>query len=459
MAVFGRFPGRTLRIPAILTAFLVLVCNASVGASTAGVVEMNIEGAIGVTTADYVGDGIERAVETGAELLIISIDTPGGLMKPTRGIIQQILASPVPVVVYVTPAGARADSAGTYILLAAHVAAMTPTTHIGAATPVPLIGGGAPGGDEGDESEDGSGDAMDRKIVNDAVSYIRALAERRGRNADWAETAVTEAATLTAAEALENNVIEIIAEDRQDLLQQLDGREVELPSGTKTLSTASAEIETFEPNWRLRLLGVISNPEIVLILGLIGLYGLMYEGWNPGAIVPGVVGAICLLLAAYGLQVLPVNYAGLALIIVGVALMVAEAYAPSFGALGIGGIAAFVFGAIIMFDTDVPGYGISYTFVIGIAVVFAALLIWLVGYLLRLRRRGAVSGRGSIIGGVATALEDFTGDGKVWLEGEAWHARSAASISKDQDVVVRAMDGLILVVEPLPRGADPEQAH
>jgi membrane-bound serine protease (ClpP class) len=321
---------------------------------------------------------------------------------------------------------------------------------------VPLIGGGAPDDAEG---EDDAADPMDRKIINDAVSYIRALAERRGRNADWAETAVTEAATLTAAEALENNVIEIIAANRQELLEQLDGREVELPAGAKTLATANAVVETFEPNWRLRLLGVISNPEVVLILGLIGLYGLMYEGWNPGAIVPGVVGAICLLLAAYGLQVLPVNYAGLALIVVGIGLIVAEAYAPSFGALGIGGIAAFVFGAIIMFDTDVPGYGISYTFVIGIAVVFAALVLWLVGYLLRLRRRGAVSGEGSIIGGVAKALEDFTGTGKVWLEGEAWQARSATSISKNQDVVVRAMDGLVLVVEPLTRNGDPEQTH
>jgi membrane-bound serine protease (ClpP class) len=456
MAVFGRFPGRTLRIPAVFAALLVLAWQASVTATTPSVVEMEIEGAIGVTTADYVSDGIERAVETGAEVLIINIDTPGGLMKPTRGIIQEILASPVPVVVYVAPAGARADSAGTYILLAAHVAAMTPTTHIGAATPVPLIGGGAPDDAEG---EDDAADPMDRKIINDAVSYIRALAERRGRNADWAETAVTEAATLTAAEALENNVIEIIAANRQELLEQLDGREVELPAGAKTLATANAVVETFEPNWRLRLLGVISNPEVVLILGLIGLYGLMYEGWNPGAIVPGVVGAICLLLAAYGLQVLPVNYAGLALIVVGIGLIVAEAYAPSFGALGIGGIAAFVFGAIIMFDTDVPGYGISYTFVIGIAVVFAALVLWLVGYLLRLRRRGAVSGEGSIIGGVATALEDFTGTGKVWLEGEAWQARSATSISKNQDVVVRAMDGLVLVVEPLTRNGDPEQTH
>jgi len=187
----------------------------------------------------------------------------------------------------------------------------------------------------------------------------------------------------------------------------------------------------------------------VLLLGLIGLYGLMYEGWNPGAIVPGVVGAICLLLAAYALQIIPVNYAGLALILVGVALMAAEAFAPSFGALGLGGITAFIFGAIIMFDTNVPGFGISYAFVIGTALVFAVLVVWLLGYLLKLRRRGAVSGAESIVGGIATAVEDFTGDGKVWLEGEAWQARCALPLMKNQQVVVRTMDGLVLVVDPI----------
>ena len=428
----------------MLASLMLLIVSSTSTAARSTVVELQVKDGIGVATADYVQSGINHAVDIGADLVIINMDTPGGLMKPMRGIVQDILASPIPIAVYVTPAGARADSAGTYILLAAHIAAMTPTTHLGAATPVPLVGG-----NEGDQ-EDGpdSTPGLDRKVMNDAVSYIRGLAERHGRNADWAEKAVTEAATLTASEALENKVIDFIAADRDGLLEQLDGHEVEIAGAVKTLSMTDTDIETFEPDWRIRLLGVISNPEIVLVLGLIGLYGLMYEGWNPGAIVPGVVGAICLLLTAYALQVIPVNYAGLALIVVGVALMVAEAFAPSFGALGIGGVAAFVFGAIIMFDTDIPGFGISYAFVIGIAVVFAALVIWLVGYLLRLRRRGAVSGRGSIVGGVATALEDFTESGKVWLEGEAWHAHSTVPVRKDQQVIVRAMKGLILEVEP-----------
>jgi len=410
------------------------------------VVQLEIEGGIGVATADYVSDGIQHAVGAGADLIIINIDTPGGLVKPMREIVQEILASPIPVAVYVTPSGARADSAGTYILLAAHVAAMAPTTHLGAATPVSLTGGGERPG-EGDQPTSGS--AMDRKVMNDAIAYIRGLAERRGRNADWAERAVTDAATLTATEALEENVIEFVAADRDELLQRLDGYEIEMGRSTLTLVTANAAVDEFEPNWRLKLLAVIANPEIVLILGLIGLYGLMYEGWNPGAVVPGVVGAICLLLAAYALQVIPVNYAGLALILVGIALMVAEAFAPSFGALGIGGIAAFVFGAIIMFDSDIPGFGISYAFVVGVAVVFAALMIWMLAYLLKLRRRGAVTGRGSIVGGVATALSDFADKGKVWLEGETWQARSSVPVRKDQQVVVRDMDGLVLVVEPV----------
>lgn len=437
-------------MPALLL-LLTLLWSASSTAAPTRVVELEIDGPIGVATADYLNSGIEHAEEIGAELIIITIDTPGGLMKPMREIVQGILASTVPIAAYVGPAGARADSAGTYILLACHIAAMTPTSHLGAATPVPLVNSPA----KKDSDDETAAPAMDRKIMNDAVSYIRSLADRHGRNADWAESAVTDAATLTAQEALEKNVIEFIAENQQELLALVDGYEVEIAGTSRTISTGDAEIEAFEANWRIRLLTVISNPEIVLLLGLIGLYGLMYEGWNPGAIVPGVVGAICLLLAAYALQVLPVNYAGLALIIVGIALMVAEAYAPSFGALGLGGIAAFVFGAIIMFDSGVPGFGISYAFVIGLGLGFAVLLIWLLGYLLKLRRRGAVTGKGSIVGGTAIAMEDFEGDGKVWLEGEAWHARSRGAVTKDEQLIVTRLDGLTLDVEPVTKPEAP----
>ncbi len=436
------------------------------------VVVLEVKGGIGAATAEYIASGIRHAEDRDAELLVIKIDTPGGLLNATRDIIQDILASRVPVATYVTPDGARAASAGTYILMASHVAAMTPTTSIGAATPVSMTGDDAtpaplpdtqpepatgpdaegtaeePAESASEEMQDLPGTAMERKVLNDAVSYIRSLAERYDRNADWAEDAVVSAATLTAEEALEQNVIEFIATDLDDLLQQVNGYKVKMKSGEQELATENAVVDNYEPNWRMKLLAIISNPEIVLLLGLAGVYGLIYEGWNPGAIVPGVVGVICLLLAAYALQVLPVNYAGLALIVVGVALMIAEAYAPSFGALGIGGVAAFVFGAIMMFDKDIPGFGISLAFVIGLGVVFAALIIWMVGYILKLRRRGGVSGSDSIVGGTATAMEDFTSEGRVWLEGEAWHARSSVPVSKDQHVVVVAMDGLTLDIKP-----------
>jgi len=419
-----------MRFVALFAAFL-LAITATPAKADGSVVVLYVEGGIGVATADYVISGIEHAAQTGAELIIIEIDTPGGLMTPMNDIIKAILASDVPVATYVTPEGARAASAGTYILMASHIAAMAPTTRLGAATPVSLTGPppepeppapgedteSAPDDEPDSDPEEQTGTALERKALNDALAEIRSLADRYGRNSEWAEDAVRNASTLTAREALEQNVIEFVASSRADLLQQIDGYEVEIDSEPVTLATSNVVIDEFEPNWRIKILSAIANPEIVLLLGLIGVYGLMYEGWNPGAIVPGVVGVICLLLAAYALQVLPVNYAGLALILVGLALMTAEAFAPSFGALGIGGIIAFVFGAIMMFDSGIPGFGISITFVVALAGVFALAFIWLLNYLLKLRRRGAVSGRESIIGGVGTAPADFFGDGQIWLEG------------------------------------------
>ncbi len=428
------------------------------------VIVLEVTGGIGVATAEYVIQGIENAEASDARLVIIEMDTPGGLVSSTRDIIQKILGSSVPVATYVAPDGARADSAGTYILLASHLAAMAPTTHIGAATPVSIGGDDAtppmpmdpPADPEQTDEEtedtepasDGAGSAMERKVLNDAIAYIRSLAERHGRNEDWAEKAVTEAATLTANEALEENVIEIIAETRSDLIQQADGREVVTDTGTAVLELENVTVREFEPNWRIKILSAIANPEIALLLGMIGFYGLIYEFLNPGAIFPGVAGVICLVLAGYALQVLPVNYAGLALIIIGLALMTAEAFAPSFGFLGLGGIVAFVFGAIMMFDSEIPGFGISIAFVTSLGIAAALFMFWLGTFVLKLRRRGAVSGAESIVGGVGTAMFDFTGDGKIWLQGESWAARSKSPISKDQRVLVTNMTGLTLEVEP-----------
>lgn len=470
---------------------LVLLAAAGTAPAQGLVVELELKGPLGVATAEYIISGIEEAGERNAELVIIRMDTPGGLVDPMRDIVSAILGSSVPVATYVSPDGARADSAGTYILLASHVAAMSPTTHLGAATPVSLGGDDAPDGpaprrpmpelpsdadDTADEtSDDATGEAaggeeqndaaddasespdrskrepataMERKVLNDAIAYIRGLAETHGRNADWAERAVRDAATLTAREALEQNVIDLIAADRAELLAAIDGRELTVNNREVVLATKGATVEEIEPSWRIRFLSTIANPQVALLLMIVGIYGLLFEGWNPGAIVPGVVGIVCLLLAAYALQVLPVNYAGLALIIVGLVLIVAEAFAPSFGALGLGGIAAFIFGSIMMFDTGVPGFGISIAFVASVAIVAGGFLLWLVTYLLRLQRRGDVSGVESILSGEAVAMEAFVGEGRVWLEGEAWRAVSDVPVNKDQSLSVKAVDGLVLHVEP-----------
>lgn len=431
------------------------------------VLQLDLEGALGVATAEYIIEGIEQADEQNAKLVIIRMDTPGGLVQPMRDIVQAILGSSVPVATYVYPNGARADSAGTYIMFASHIAAMAPTTHLGAATPVRLGGGGSPPeqpdeppaeeppAGEGDEAPGEHeqpppqpGTAMERKILNDAVAYIRGLAKAHGRNADWAEKAVREAATLTAEAALEKNVIDVIAVNPQALLQSIHGREVNIGNEQVPLDTQNVTVREVEPSWRIKFLSTIASPEIALLLGVIGLYGLLLEAYNPGAIVPGVVGVICLLLAGYALQIIPVNFAGLGLILLGLALIVAEAFVPSFGALGLGGLAAFIFGAIMMFDTGIPGFGISITFVVIFAFAVGLSMLLVMGFVIKLHRRGAVSGAGSIVGGIGTAMQDFTGEGRVWLEGEAWHAVSNVPVRKDEEVVVRRLDGLTLYVEP-----------
>lgn len=440
---------------------------------------LDLDGALSVATAEYIIDGIDDAQERNANLIIIRMDTPGGLMEPMRDIVKSILGSSVPVVTYVSPGGARADSAGTYILLASHVAAMAPTTHLGAATPVSLMGDDAkddimpanpfappsaeeeqedsedaeePGENDEAESDDAPsipGGAMNRKVMNDAIAYIRGLAEAHGRNADWAEDAVRTAATLTAKEALEQNVIDLIAANQAELLAAVNGREVSVNNNPFTIEAEALTVEKIEPGWRLKVLGAIAQPEIAILLLIVGLYGLLFEGYNPGAIIPGVAGVICLLLAAYALQVLPVNYVGLALILVGLALITAEAFVPSFGALGIGGIAAMIFGLIMMFDSGIPGFGISIAFVTGVALVAGLLLLWLLSYLVKARRQGAVSGRDRIVGGHAVAIESFVGEGKVWIEGESWSAISKLPVEKDQVVLVQDLDGLTLTVEPV----------
>jgi len=289
---------------------------------------------------------------------------------------------------------------------------------------------------------------MERKSINDAVAYIRGLAEMRGRNADWAERAVREAESLSAEQALDKNVIDLIAESVAELLVAIDGRTVKIGDTEQTLATADLTVETFEPDWRTRLLATITDPNIAYLLMLVGIYGLLFEGYNPGAIVPGVVGAICILLALFAFQVLPVNYAGLALILLGVVLIIAESLVPSFGALGFGGVAAFVFGSIILLDTDIPGMQIARSLIFGIATVAALLLLALVYSLMRIRRRPAVSGADHMLGQMAEALEDFDGSGTVFVNGESWNAHSDAPVHKGDRLRITNIHGLVVEVTP-----------
>jgi len=415
---------------------------------------LKIDGAIGPATSDYVISGLAAATVANARVVILAIDTPGGLDSSMREIIRAILDSPVPVASFVSPQGARAASAGTYILYASHIAAMAPATNLGAATPVQIGGGmgmpelGKPGdkaGDEAEQKKDKAG-AMEDKIVNDAVAYIRSLAELRGRNIEWAEQAVRQASSLPAHEALEMNVIDLIAEDVNDLLQKIDGRHVVIHGETIELDTDSIAIEEIIPDWRTRFLSVITDPNVAYILLLIGVYGLFLEFYNPGGIIPGVVGAISLLIALYAFQVLPINYAGLALIGLGIMLMVMEAFVPSTGILGIGGVIAFVFGSIILMDTESKSFQIALPLIIAVAAFSVLLLVIVVGMLIRSRRTALVSGDSAMLGEMAEIMEDFDDKGLVRVHGELWQAVTEGAVKKGQLLPVKAINGLELLL-------------
>ena len=436
-------------------AVALLLILAAPAAAAAPVLVLKVQDAIGPASAEYILQGLRKAKDSGAPLLVIALDTPGGLDTSMRQIIQAMLASPVPVAVYVHPEGARAASAGTYILYAAHVAAMAPATTLGAATPVAIS---MPGMDRKPPEKDKEGkpdakpgaspaDPMTAKQVNDAAAFIRGLAQLRGRNAVWAERAVREAVTLTASEALRDQVVDVVAKDISELLSQLDGRTVRVQSGDLKLATRGLAYETRLPDWRHRLLSVIANPSFALILMMIGMYGLILEFSSPSFGVAGVAGAICLLLALFALQLLPVNYAGLALILLGLALIGAELVMPSLGLIGIGGVIAFIAGAILLFDRDAPGFGVPLPLILALAASSAAVIFLCGGMALKARRRPVVSGREELPGESGEVLE--VADGEIWalVRGERWRVTSKQPLVSGQRIRVLGLKGLTLEVQ------------
>jgi membrane-bound serine protease (ClpP class) len=436
---------------------------------------LTIQGAIGPGVADYVVRGLDKAAEDQAQMVVLEMDTPGGLDTAMRTIIKAILASKVPVASYVSPSGARAASAGTYILYASHIAAMAPGTNLGAATPVAVGIGCSPEGDEpipkGDEDKKSAREApaakqdkesgkaardepvlpasgaMTRKQVHDAAAYIRGLAELRGRNVAWAERAVREAVSLSAPEALKMKVIDIVAEDMGDLLAQVHGRKMKAGGEERVLDTKNATVVKQEPDWRNKLLTVISDPSIAYILLLLGMYGIFFELSNPGFGLPGVAGAISLLLALFAFQLLPVNYVALGLILLGLAFMVAEAFLPSFGILGLGGVVAFVIGSVMLIDTDLPGYGIPWAVIVPSAVASLLIMVFAVGLALKARKRPVITGREELVGSVGTVLEDCAGEGWAHVHGETWRIVCSSPLSKGDRVRVTSLGGLTLKVE------------
>lgn len=412
---------------------------------------IDVEGAIGPASADHMVRGLEEAQAAGAELVVLRIDTPGGLDIAMREMIKSVLAAQVPVIGYVAPGGARAASAGTYLLYATHIAAMAPGTNLGAATPVqigapgvPQLPSGQPG--EGDASPPQAATPMERKIVNDAVAYIQSLAQLRGRNAQWAERAVREGASLSAEDALQLEVIDLIAPSVRELLGQVNGRQVEIAGAVQTLELEGVATHEHPIDWRSEFLAVITNPNIAYVLMLVGLYGLIIEFYNPGVGVPGVVGAVCLLLAMYAFQVLPISYTGLALILLGIGLMTAEAFAPSFGILGLGGIVAFVVGSIMLMDTQLPGYQIAMPMIAAFAVFSAALLVFALGMIMRARHQAVRTGLSHLLG--TTALVESVTNGVTWarLDGELWEVACEETLEPQDRVVVNAIDDLTLQV-------------
>lgn len=450
LSLIGQFP-RVIAL-ALMVGMIISSTAFPVRSQHGPVVLAEVKGAIGVGTGYYINDALTVAREEKAQLVVLKVDTPGGLVSATREIIQSILASPIPIAVFVSPSGARAASAGTYIAYAAHFVAMAPGTHIGAATPIQMQLPGIPQTPEPDgPKQPNSGaekDAAKGKMINDAVAYLRSLAQLRGRSEQWADKFVRDAATLTSKEAMKEGVIDFIATDVRDLLAKLHARRVSTHEGERLLDIRDAEIKVIEPNWKAKFLSTITDPNIAFILLLIGVYGIIFEFWSPGLTGPGVIGGISLIVALTALSALPISFAGLALLVLGIALMAAEAFAPGFGILGLGGIAAFIAGAIFLFDpsgTDID-LSIAWPLIIATAMTSALVLIVLLGFIVRARQSRVITGSEQLIGLEGEVINWNAGAGKVHVHGEDWAARADTTLVKGAKVKVTGRDGLTLIV-------------
>ncbi|NRA55185.1 MAG: nodulation protein NfeD [Gammaproteobacteria bacterium] len=425
----------------------VLVVRAEVETATKPVVivpVLSIDGAIGPAVSDYLLREISAInLLNQTPIIIITIDTPGGLSSSLRDINQGILSSNIPIVCLVYPQGARAASAGTYLLYACHVAAMATATTLGAATPV-MIAGPSAGAKE--QQPNAKPSAMENKILNDSIAYIRSLAQLRQRNEEWAELAVSQAATLTAAEALDKNVIDLMAQSPEHLLSALANPALKINQNKAALSLADAQLDYRDPDWRSQFIATITNPNIAYILMLVGVYGLLLEFYSPGVGIAGITGAISLFIGLYAFQMLPLNYAGFGLLLLGLTLMVVESMAPSFGVFGIGGLIAFILGSIFLIDTELQQFQIAIELIVAIALVSALFIVLLLGMLWRSRHNAVVSGTEEIVGALAQVTDEFNQQGYVLLNGERWAACCDEPLQPGQIVVVTAIDGLRLQV-------------